>query len=278
MPVPTCALCSDEGPLRNSHIVARFVYARLQEDSITGFLRSLDRPAARIQDGFKDDLLCGTCEQKFGRWEERAARTVFASTNQDLNSCAEYDSTFARFAISVWWRVLVWRSDAFLRVSPQLKPALEAIEQTWRHFLVHDLDEPSGAACHAVVLSEKLLLGIGPNALIPTGNFQKYLHLAVDINVISDGRIPIVYAKLGRLLLFGLPSTTSGAAYVDSRIQLDGGSLDPGPYAVPPVVIATLIRNAGEVFAATNELSDPQKKKIEASLARSPRNRHTPSK
>jgi len=152
--VTTCALCFCGSPLRVSHIVPHFVVAGMRANSITGFLRSFDQPNVRLQDAFKVQLLCESCEQQFSRWEDRIARTVFVSARRRSNTAITYDSDFSRFVVSVLWRVLVWRSEAFLCVSPEFKAQLEFVEREWRCFLLGEATTPGRATCHAVILGQ----------------------------------------------------------------------------------------------------------------------------
>ena len=62
VPVDTCPLCRSRGPLRESHIIPGFVFDWLLESSATGHMRDGRAPNLRIQDGFKQRLLCDSCE------------------------------------------------------------------------------------------------------------------------------------------------------------------------------------------------------------------------
>ncbi|MBI4293426.1 MAG: hypothetical protein HY661_18275 [Betaproteobacteria bacterium] len=243
-----------------------FVLAGIKVESLTGFLRSLDKPAVRIQDGFKQELLCDRCEQLFSNWESILAKEIFAPLTQDPDATIRYGATFSRFALSVLWRVLVWRSNTFLAVSPEFKGHIETVEREWRQFLLGEAMKPGRASCHAVIFAQKLVLGVGAPAQATSDGFQRYFQSTVDVNVISDGRQPFVYAKLGRLLIFGF--VPEGTGYRNSRVALRSSTLGPGAYQLPPAIFGTLLHNAANIFAAIKSLSPRQKQRIDDSIAR----------
>jgi hypothetical protein len=49
----------------------------MKKSSITGYFRHGETPNKRVQDGDKVYLLCKSCEQRFGDWEDIFARRVF---------------------------------------------------------------------------------------------------------------------------------------------------------------------------------------------------------
>ncbi|WP_298236574.1 hypothetical protein [uncultured Azohydromonas sp.] len=262
--IKTCALCNSSQPLRISHIVPHFVFSSMKTGSLTGYLRSLDNPARRIQDGFKQELLCDACEQLFSTWESSVSRQVYLPITTGLQSVIRYGQEYSRFAISVLWRVLVWRFNAFISVAPQFKGNVENIEREWRAFLLGKERKPGAASCHTVILSKNLILGVGNVVGLTSDNFQRFLQRAVDVDVISDHRQPFVYAKLGRLLIFGL--TPLEGNYRSSRVALQNGVLGPGKYQVPLPILKALTHNTERVFGAIEGLSDAQKQRINASI------------
>lgn len=258
-----CRLCGSVGPLRESHIVSKFVVRHLTATSKTAFLRTIERPNVRVQDAFKIPLLCEECEQRFSRWENSVAGSVFKPLRIDSNGPVAYGSDFSRFAVSVLWRVSVFRSDAFLNVSPEFKRHLEAAEQGWRNFLLGKTTTPGIGPCHTVLLGTKLVFPLPVETTISRDRFQRYLDQTIDINLVSDGRREAyAYAKLSRLLLFGFLEPPSDNVYRPSRIGLRKGVLGPGAYQLPTGIVGALISNAQRTFSAVGSLSVKQKAKI----------------
>lgn len=101
-----CALCGKETNLENSHIIPKFVPKRIVKKSATGFMRNLFNPEKRIQDGSKQHLLCGECEDRFNKYETVFASNVFNPYKNGKLEDFEYGDWLAKFIISVNWRTL----------------------------------------------------------------------------------------------------------------------------------------------------------------------------
>lgn len=105
--IGTCALCEkDDVLLEESHIIPKFVFRRIVQKSVTGFLRNAFNPNQRIQDGDKQYLLCGECEDLFNKSETLFANKVFHPFKKGNLIEFEYDSWLNYFIASVNWRNL----------------------------------------------------------------------------------------------------------------------------------------------------------------------------
>ncbi|MCC3648478.1 hypothetical protein JGK52_17595 [Cytobacillus oceanisediminis] len=60
-----CALCRKDAILELSHIIPKFVYRSMKKNSPTGNMRLMSEPNRKIQDGDKQNMLCGECEDFF---------------------------------------------------------------------------------------------------------------------------------------------------------------------------------------------------------------------
>jgi len=77
-PMP-CALCRRDRKLCKSHIIPRFLYAKMFEGGQKAYLLSTDgneRPK-KVPDGAYEKLLCQECETRFSIWENYAKRVIF---------------------------------------------------------------------------------------------------------------------------------------------------------------------------------------------------------
>lgn len=101
-----CALCGKETNLENSHIIPKFVSKRIVKKSATGFMRNLFSPQRRIQDGSKEYLLCGDCEDRFNIYETVFASKVFNPYKNGKLEDFEYGDWLSKFIVSVNWRTL----------------------------------------------------------------------------------------------------------------------------------------------------------------------------
>ncbi len=75
----TCRLCRQPKPLQDSHIVPEFVYKPLYNAKHQLFGLAGTTKVKIFQKGVREKLLCKECEQQFSRYENYAARTLFAT-------------------------------------------------------------------------------------------------------------------------------------------------------------------------------------------------------
>lgn len=124
--IGTCRLCGVVGELRDSHITPRWVFRRIIRfgpDPQPILIENGTRRSTGDQD--TEYLLCGLCEQLFGRWENHVAKLAVqadgsfpafeavtihgrreAGTEAEANGAALGDEV-AWFAASVLWRASV---------------------------------------------------------------------------------------------------------------------------------------------------------------------------
>lgn len=117
----SCRLCSGPGPLRDSHVIPECVYRPVYDSKHRAAALDLRRAfIPYVQKGLRERLLCGTCEQKFGRWEHAFCRfwkpaSLFGLPITQPHFCVSgfpYDA-FKLFHLSVLWRACVATSEAF---------------------------------------------------------------------------------------------------------------------------------------------------------------------
>ncbi len=106
----TCRLCRKPKPLQDSHIVPEFVYTPLYNAKHQLFSLAGSTKVKIFQKGVREKLLCRECEQQFSRYENYAARTLFApghpfSTNGPFKvfSGLRYKG-LKLFLLSLLWR------------------------------------------------------------------------------------------------------------------------------------------------------------------------------
>jgi hypothetical protein len=121
-----CALCKTESELQNSHIIPEFFFKMIYDLSPRRY-RILStnptEPEKFAQKGLRERLLCGVCEQKFGRWENYVKRSFVdgkgVRISQVLNLIKFYDldyKKFRLFQLSLLWRMSVSKLDFFKEV------------------------------------------------------------------------------------------------------------------------------------------------------------------
>lgn len=107
-----CALCQQNKPLRNSHIVPEFMYGDFYDPKHRFHVHSTDLKQLPIQHqkGLRVEMLCDTCEGKFSRYENYAASkfyrpavAVMKANPSFLRLPLEYP-LFKLFMLSLLWR------------------------------------------------------------------------------------------------------------------------------------------------------------------------------
>lgn len=112
--IGTCALCKKENViLELSHIIPKFVTRRILKQSITGYMRNIFNPDQRLQDGDKQHLLCGECEDRFSKSETTFANQIFHTYKNQNQQSFEYEEWLNYFIISVNWRNLYLDIEGF---------------------------------------------------------------------------------------------------------------------------------------------------------------------
>ncbi len=117
-----CALCRNETELRNSHIYPEFLYETLYDPIHRLQLLTIepDQRNKYKQNGFKEKLLCDSCEQKLSVWEGYASKVLQGGV--PLRTKTEGSkiwiegvdyAPFKLFMLSVLWRASVSTQNFF---------------------------------------------------------------------------------------------------------------------------------------------------------------------
>jgi hypothetical protein len=207
-----------------SHVIPAFV-CRWLKDSSPGAIRSTQNPNLRIQDGFKAELFCDECEQRFSVWEKIFAERLFSPFHSDtlITDAMPYESWALKFAVSVSWRVLenARKMDDLSHLTEnELHDAATAGDQ-WKAFLQGHLPHPGRFEQYIIPLGLAEPIS-GPNCSI---FLSRYLMRSVDFAVVGSERLAYVYSKLGRLLIIGLIAGGDRSGWKATRLRVRGGSL-----------------------------------------------------
>lgn len=220
-----CRLCQKELPLRDSHIMPRFVSKWLRESSPTRGLRDLATPNRRRQDGPTVRFLCSDCEQVFSPWESRFAAQVFLPLHRNEGNAFAYDEWGLKFASSVVWRVLTESLEhGHGRLTPEQFRFASASGQAWRAFMLGNARHPGRFEVHAIpldVVPATVDADVSPF-------LNRYLLRAADAEVVVGATDVLVYAKLCRILLVGHVVVERQAHWRQSRLSVARGTLGGG--------------------------------------------------
>lgn len=140
----TCAYCTLNPPIANSHVVPAFVVRHIKENNPEKFILN-SWEFRKLQDGLKGPYLCKACDNVvFSGWENHFKKAV-SDPIQTGKTAAWTDEDSLRFVLSVAFRYMIH----FLETSP-----IEANRERNRHF--RDLTRE--ALADLTVLDSKLFI------------------------------------------------------------------------------------------------------------------------
>lgn len=259
-----CRLCQHERPLRDSHIIPRFVSKWLLESSPSHGLRDLETPNRRRQDAPTVPFLCSDCEQIFSLWESKFAARIFLPLHLNEGNTFEHEDWGLKFASSIVWRVLTESLEhGWGRFTPGQSLSATAAGQAWRAFLLGNTRHPGHFEVHAIPLN-----------VVPVANgadvspfLNRYLLRAADAEVVVGERDVLVYAKLCRILLVGHVVVERQAHWRQSRLSVARGIIGGDRDYYLPIALQRYMnqraRRGAEALACQ---SAPQKAKLRAQL------------
>jgi hypothetical protein len=121
-PVLPCRLCGTLRALRESHIIPEFMYKPLYgpDHRAMEVLANRKGPIQVVQKGYREHLLCQSCETRLSGWEtpstpvwrEAVNQLVGATPESIITVRADY-RTFKLFSLSLLWRASVAEHDNF---------------------------------------------------------------------------------------------------------------------------------------------------------------------
>ncbi|NVJ10683.1 SEC-C domain-containing protein [Myxococcus sp. AM001] len=215
----TCRLCKQTGQLRESHIFPKFVFRWLTR---TGgeYFRGTANPNLRVQDGPKERLLCGDCEQRFSVREKWFAEKVFKPYIEQGEVRFDYDSALFYFAVSLLWRILENDLRALHPSLAHFRAQLVGAEEQWRMYLLGGQIPPVANEVHIFATD----VGLVDNEQ-PVEGFNLYMARTLDGEVIGGRTRCAVYAKLPRFIFFGAITPTEQRAEDGTLVAHNGGVL-----------------------------------------------------
>jgi hypothetical protein len=251
-----CRLCNQERELQESHIIPSFAYRWLKETSVTGHIRYGESVNKRVQDGFKNPLLCRECEQRFSEWENIFAREVFIPIHTD-SPTDPYGKWLIKFAASVCWRVLTYFKECrdLDHFPENLLRSVENALTVWQEFLLDKRSHPVTFEIHIFPLRGYITERTDPK--LPS-NFNRYMARAIDIDVVCTKTEAFVYAKMMRVLLIGFIEMNHRERWRNSIIHVNKGDLDNKHYKIQPKLTAFMYYKARRAQEINKTLSEKQ--------------------
>ncbi|WP_404337970.1 hypothetical protein [Planococcus rifietoensis] len=138
-----CALCKREAELEKSHVIPKFVFRSMKKESPTGNMRLTSQSNKKVQDGDRQKLLCGSCEDLFNEDETLFANRIYHKYRADSLKEFEYEEWLNRFITSVNWRNLYLDIIGFVmekNIDPYRLDILIQAEKIMRDYLLKERD------------------------------------------------------------------------------------------------------------------------------------------
>jgi hypothetical protein len=153
-----CKLCHQEDALRDSHIISEFLYASMYDDKHRfHVLAAGDVNSSYEQKGYRERMLCQSCETKLSKWETYARALLTGGTllqyRREGTITWVEGIDYPRFKLlqlSILWRAGVATREFFSKVT--LGPHAERIREM---LLAEDPGEPWEYGCLTIGIHRK---------------------------------------------------------------------------------------------------------------------------
>jgi len=215
-----CSLCLNEKKLLDSHIIPKFVFKWLKR---TGSLyqRNPAKPNVRIQDGFKERLLCFECEQKLSLLEKWFAENIFNHFLSGTNNLFSYGDELGKFVVSLLWRIATVSKDNLEKKGSFLQEHLRLATEEWRKYLDIGIKPKAYDDLHLLLLPDEGWAGKQPNQFV-----SRYFSRDIDGHIITIGEECWVYTKFARFMFFGRIAGDK-PTFRGAKVHLDYGTTLP---------------------------------------------------
>ena len=192
-----CKLCGEEKNLEESHLIPKFVF-RWAKNSGGKYIRKIDNPNKRVEDGIKEYLFCHDCNQLFSRLEDKFARDLFYPYSNHQVKELRYDSDLLRFSISVLYRILLFNLIENSHLNQEFTKDLLLAQTEWKDFLTQKGILKNYNNVHIFYTTAELTKNV-----IPVERFLNYYARGIDGTIFTNSKTCIVYAKMARIILIG---------------------------------------------------------------------------
>ncbi|MHC9089997.1 hypothetical protein ACXIHB_15035 [Tenacibaculum sp. IMCC1] len=180
--------------MAESHLIPKFVFKWMKKSG-GNYFRSALNPNVRMQDGFKQHLLCFECEQKFSKYEKWFADNIFHPHVNGKKDFLDYNENLGNFIVSVLWRRLLLNKI-------NNEPYLEEVFNDWHSYLNGDSE---------ITFDDIHLLFLGDmwnNKNQPHEFIHRYFTRAADTNIAEIDNDTIVFAKFSRFIVLAQVNNT----------------------------------------------------------------------
>ena len=258
-----CNLCGSNLPLKQSHIIPRFIGKWMKDTAFTPYIRFGMDIEKRHQDLLKLKLLCGECENRISAWETKFANEVFYPT-VDGKTTFRYRDWFVKFAASLSWRALQHRRLLQIEEPPDLNVIFDDMEVRLKSYLLGTVKHLGPFTQHVYPVSE-LAEPIEPGSPM----LNRYLARAVEIDYIrnDDFSEVMVYVKLPMFMFLSIGASKYRKWFETSRIK-KSGKLWPKHYILETGMLDYLLERANRMHELLNSMSPKSKAVAEKAVSK----------
>jgi hypothetical protein len=222
----SCKLCGKPSELQNSHVIPRFVTKKVKKGGRLGVVNSNQI----LQDSFKDHLLCRSCEQLFGSWESWFAETIFhpIQNGSVAGKSISYDHRAMKFAVSVSWRTLVYKTRSGVeslydgKLPEDLRQQIRSAEDTWRNYLLGNRKEIGSYSQYIYLLPQVDVHNAKSRLEVP---LLGYFGHALESNVVAGPKVALTLTKMGRVIVIGAIKLPTKRFLNSGKLKSANGSL-----------------------------------------------------
>ena len=246
-----CRLCGSTAPLRDSHIIPKFVGRWMKNTAATPYLRFGDNMDRRLQDLPTMELLCDDCENRFSAWETKFATEIF-HPNADGETVFKYSAWFVKFAASLAWRGIHYlNSRRTEEESPDIHLIVDAMETHLSRFLL-DQERNVGVYTQHVYIVGELSAPVKPGSPM----LNRYLARTVQVDLLRNDDLSevIVYVKLPMFVFLSVGKSKYGKWLETSRIK-KSSTLHPKNHILPEGILSYIIDKADRSLDLLNSMS-----------------------
>lgn len=267
--IGTCALCKKENVvLEESHIIPKFVTRKQKADSVNGRLRNGMNPNVVVQDGAKEYLLCGECEDLFSKVETKFSRAVFYPFVDGTLSEFEYDEWLNDFIVSVNWRNLIVDMEGWEKtLEPKRLKVFKKKEEVLRKYLLGKRNFLFTIENHIFFFNDiKEISGIDPSQVRMHTFFR---HGQYGYSFYADNGYYIVTNMLG-LLIVTILKKNKGEQWINTKVRRKGKFDLSTSQHIKSQVLADMLDYMEEERKKRSMLSETQRNKIAEELKKNP--------
>lgn len=273
--VGTCALCKEENViLEESHIIPKFVFRRIMKKSVTGFMRNAFNPNQRVQDGDKQYLLCGNCEDLFNTCETKFANKIFHPYKEGKLKDFEYEEWLNYFISSVNWRNLyldILDFQANKSLATEKLDTLIRNEEILRGYLLGRRNDISKIENHIfffddIKRTDKVIADADPHTFFRHSSFG-YTVICKDFNGYYGY---YVISNLSGILICTILEKSSIENWENTYVNVGKGKFEVKNQKLKSPVIGDIMDYMHESRKAQKKLSKEQQEKILKTIQNNP--------